>query len=124
MRNFSVSGWWTDAQITPADQARFFYNMDRLIPKQHVGFARGLLSSIVSYQSWGVAKAGRARGWKVYFKGGWRGTARGQLVHQAARLEMPGERIVIVVMTDGDPSMGYGIATVEGIAARVLSARP
>ncbi len=124
MKDFSANGWWTNAQLTPADQARFFLNMDALIPAQHVGFARRLLSTIASYQSWGTAEVGRAQGWEVYFKGGWRGTSRGQLVHQSARLERAGERIAIVVMTDGDPSMSYGIATIRGIASRLLSAAP
>ncbi len=124
MKDFSANGWWTNAQIAPADQARFFLNMDAMIPSQHVAFARQLLSSITSNQGWGIAAAGRANGWKVYFKGGWRTTSRGQLVHQSARLERSGERIAIVVMTDGDPSMSYGIATIRGIATRLLSAAP
>lgn len=124
MKHFSVSGRWYRSQITPADQARFFLNMDSLIPKQHVAFARKLLSSIASYQSWGTAAAARANGWDVYFKGGWRGTNRGQLVHQSARLEKDGQIIAIVVMTDGDPSMGYGIATIRGIAERLIAPAP
>jgi Beta-lactamase enzyme family len=124
MKDFSVNGWWTNAQLTPADQARFFMSMDALIPSQHVAFARRLLSTIASYQSWGTAQVGRGQGWEVYFKGGWRSTSRGQLVHQSARLEKSGERIAIVVMTDGNPSMSYGIETIRGIAVRLLGARP
>ncbi len=90
MKDFSVVGWWTNAQITPADQARFFLNMDTLIPEQHVTFARRLLSTITSYQSWGIAEAGRAAGLEGLLQGRVAGDARGQLVHQSARLEQPG----------------------------------
>jgi hypothetical protein len=120
MKDFSVSDSWGYAQLTPADQARFFRHMDRLIPPKHDAFARHLLSHVSAEQSWGIPAVARKAGWTVFFKGGWRGTDRGQLVHQIARLERPGATISIAVMTDGDPSMSYGIATVQGIAARLL----
>ena len=38
------------------------------------------------------------------------------------RLHKRGERLAIAVMTDGDPSMEYGIETIEGVAKRLLGA--
>ena len=111
---------WTFAEITPADQARFFYEMDRLIPARYDAFARHLLSHVAAYESWGIPAVAQPAGWTVFFKGGWRGTVRGQLVHQVARLERDGQTISIAVMTDGDPDMDYGIATIQGVAARLL----
>jgi len=124
MRNFSISGIWANAMITAADQATYFFEMDKLIPPQFRGYARFLLSHIVGYESWGIPAVARGRGWKVYFKGGWRPTSRGQLVHQVARLRRGHNRIAIAVMTDGDPSMGYGIATIEGVTRRLLAGQP
>jgi hypothetical protein len=63
-------------------------------------------------------------GWHVFFKGGWRGTGLGQLVHQVARLERGRTRFAMAVMTDGDPSMGYGITTIQGVTARLLRRPP
>jgi hypothetical protein len=120
MSDFSVSGYWANAQISAADQARFFFGMERAIPRRFRPFARRLLSHIVDYESWGIPAVARPRGWRVYFKGGWRGTELGQLVHQAARLQRPRARVAIAVLTDGDPSMGYGIETIEGVTARLL----
>lgn len=122
MRSFTVPGGWPSAQITAADQARFFSRLDSLLPDRHRAYGQTLLSSIVREQSWGVPAAARPR-WNVYFKGGWRRTPRGRLVHQAARLE-DGERTVsIAVLTDGNPSHGYGTRTVRGVA-RLLLAEP
>jgi hypothetical protein len=62
--------------------------------------------------------------WAVRFKGGWRPTDSGQLVHQAAELR-DGERLIsVAVLTDGQPSMEAGIAAIEGIAARVVPRGP
>ncbi len=123
MRHFWVDRDWTYAEITAADQARFFYEMDHLIPSHSDGFARHLLSHVAAYESWGIPALARPAGWTVFFKGGWRGTERGQLVHQVARLERPGETVAIAVMTDGDPDMAYGIATIQGVTARLLGVK-
>jgi hypothetical protein len=124
MRNFSVSGYWANAMLTAADQARYFFGIRRLIPDQFRHYATRLLSHIVAYESWGIPAVARPRGWKVYFKGGWRSTDRGQLVHQIALLKRGHERIAIAVMTDGDPSMGYGIDTIAGVTRRLTKGRP
>lgn len=123
MTDFSIQGIWANAMISAADQAGFFYRMNRLLPDRFQGYANRLLSHIVSWQSWGIPAVARPRGWKVFFKGGWRGTSRGQLVHQAARLRRHDKRIAIAVLTDGNPSMGYGIQTIEGTTGRLLRRR-
>jgi hypothetical protein len=120
MADFSIEGDWASAQISAADQAGFFFRIDRLVPRRFRQFANHLLAHVAGYESWGVPAVARPRGWTVFFKGGWRGTWRGQLVHQVARLQKPGHHLAIAVMTDGDPSMGYGIETIEGVAGRLL----
>jgi hypothetical protein len=122
MTDFSIVGIWANAQISAADQARFFFNMDSLTPPEFRGYARYLLSSIVGYESWGIPAVARGHRYAVFFKGGWRGTGLGQLVHQVARLERPDHSFAMAVMTDGDPSMGYGIATIEGLTNALLTA--
>lgn len=120
MRHFSVRGYWANAELTTNDQSLLMENLSRAIYPRYYAFARSLLSSIVSSESWGIPQAARPHGWKVFFKGGWRGTSRGQLIHQDARLERRGQMVVICVMTDGDPSSAYGEETVMGIAQRLL----
>ncbi len=120
MRTFSVAGYWGNALFSAEDQARFFNRIDRLVPKASRGYARGLLSSIVSYQRWGFSRYSQAVGFKTFFKGGWRGTGAGQLVHEAALFERGRTRISMAVLTDGNPSHDYGAETLRGVAQRLF----
>jgi hypothetical protein len=120
MTDFSNSGDWAQAQLSAADQARFFFEMDSLVPHEFVGYARFLLSTIARYESWGIPSVARPLGYRVFFKAGWRPTALGQLVHQIARLEGHGRVFSMAIMTDGDPSMDYGIQTLDDVARALL----
>jgi D-alanyl-D-alanine dipeptidase len=120
MRSFSVSGYWSGSHFSAADQARFFRIFDLLVPKRSRGYARGLLSSIVAWQRWGFSRYSLAAGFKTFFKGGWRGTGLGQLVHEAALFERGPLRVSMAVLSDGNPSHDYGAATLRGTAQRVF----
>jgi hypothetical protein len=119
MTDFTAGVDWANELISCADMARFFYKMDSLIPRRFRSYARGLLSGVEPSESWGIPQVARPS-WRVYFKGGWRGTASGQLVSQIARLEQRGRRIAIAAMTVTNPSMAYGEETIEGVTARLL----
>jgi hypothetical protein len=116
MRYFATSGTLFNTQLTAADQARFFFQIDALVPAAHRRFARRVLSGITSSQRWGIAPVAHDRGLKIFFKGGWR-TA---IVHQVALLEKGSRRIALAILTSGE-SMAYGEQTLAGIARRVLS---
>lgn len=119
MRRFSVAGYWANAQITAADMARYFSRLPELLVGRHRSWALGQLGSVVEEQRWGVPRAAGKR-WAVFFKGGWRETEKGQLVHQVALLRNGHRELVIAVLTDGQPSQLYAIHTVRGIADRLL----
>lgn len=121
MRSFTVSSYWANAQITARDIAGFMWRLDRALPagKRRVG--RRVLTGIVPEQRWGIPEAAGWK-WRLRFKGGWRSTELGQLVHQAAALRHEdGPRAAIAVLTDAQPSQGYGIETVRGVAERLLA---
>jgi hypothetical protein len=116
MRRFGVPSLF-DARIDAADQARFFRAIDRRVPPRHRRYVRRLLSSIVTWQRWGIPPAsGERRGTKTFFKGGW----RKDLVHQVALLQRGDQRLGLAILTSGQPSQDYGRQTVEGVARRVL----
>jgi D-alanyl-D-alanine dipeptidase len=119
MRSFSVSGYWSGAHFSAADQARFFRVFDRLVPPRSRAYARGLLSSIVAWQRWGFSRFSQAAGFQTFFKGGWRSTGLGRLVHEAALFERGSLRVSMAILSDGNPSHDYGTATLRG-AARLI----
>jgi hypothetical protein len=119
MTHFADVGNWADAHITAADQARLFLRIDRLAPKRHRRYLRGLLAGIVPSQRWGIAPIAESRGFRVLFKGGW----RTNLSHQVALLERDGARMALAVLTSGAPDP-YGRLTETGVAARILARLP
>ncbi len=120
MTDFALDpgGAWGLTEISAADQARFFYEQDDLIPAQFVSYARGLLSGISADQSWGIPAAARPA-FTVFFKGGWL-PETGWTVNQAARLERPGQVFALSILTSGDPSMLYGEQTLAGVTSRLI----
>jgi Beta-lactamase enzyme family len=119
MNHFQANPVWGGCQVTARDQARFFYRLRSLLPKRHRSYALGLLARIVAAQRWGIPRASPP-GWRVHFKGGWYQDEGGWRVHQAALLRQGDRRISIAVLSSGAPTFGYGAATVEGVAARLL----
>jgi Beta-lactamase enzyme family len=119
MTHFRDVGNWADSHITAADQVRLFLRIDKLAPKRHRAYLRGLLASISPGQRWGIAPVAEARGFHIMFKGGW----RTNISHQVALLERDGHRMALAVLTSG-ASDGYGRLTETGVAERILAQRP
>jgi Beta-lactamase enzyme family len=114
-------GWWAYTQTSAADQARLFFALERLIPRRFYGYARWLLANIEPSQSWGIPPVARPT-WQVFFKTG--ALPSEGLFNEAARLERRGATFTIAVLTSGDPSMGYGEQTIQGVAAALLAGPP
>jgi len=120
MRRFVPSAVWALSRVTAADQARFFYRIDRLVPRRHRALARRVLSERGRYRGWGIPQAALPRGWRVWWKDGWMHSASGELLLQAARLERRGVTFAVAVIGDGQPTSGYGVATMRGVGERLL----
>ncbi len=122
MRGFTIAGYWGTAQLTAADMARFFGDLDRMLPRRHRVYGKGLLGSVVETQRWGIPAAAGDR-WAVRFKGGW--LPDHALAHQAAELrERHGDReLALAIFTDLQPSHEYATETVRGVASRLLARR-
>jgi beta-lactamase class A len=116
MTDFATNAAWGYTEVSAADQARFFARLDALLPRRSAHFAHELLAGVTATQRWGIPAAAEPLGWHVLFKGGW---LEG-IVNQAARLEHGETTLSIAVLSDENPSMGYGIETIEGVTARLL----
>ena len=118
-----VRGYWSETYLSARDGARFISRAEQLLPRRFRRFGMGLLADVVAYQRWGIPAAAEPD-WKPGFKGGWRGTDRGQLVHQIAVLRRGRTRISLAILTDAMPSHEYGVETLEGITLRLLGTKP
>ena len=123
MRSFSVAGYWANARFSALDQARFFRRLPRLVPRRSRGYARRLLRSVVPWQTWGFARVARRHGFSTFFKGGWRSTSAGRLLHEAAWFEHGRIRFSMALLSDANPSHEYGTETLRGVARRVFGVR-
>ena len=128
MRDFEPTpGFWGGARITAADMARFFFRLDHNLAGPHLAYGKHLLATVIGEERWGIPNAAR-RGWRVWFKGGWRPATEkenssGPVSHQAALLRYRnGVEIAICVLTDEVPGEGY--TTIEEIARRLIHPPP
>jgi hypothetical protein len=119
MPDFTVAGHWGNAQVSAADLALLFGDLDRVLVRKFREYGKGLLGSVIQTQRWGIADAVGDR-WAIRFKGGW--LPDHALAHQAAELrERDGNReLSIAVLTDDHPSFDYAIESVRGVAQRLL----
>ena len=123
MRDLTVAGHWGGVYFSAADQARFFLRLRSLLPARSREYGLRLLSSIIPAQRWGFSRLSERARWSTYFKGGWRPTEAGRLVHEAALFERDGRSFSLAVLSDGNPSHDYGTATLRGVARRLFGAR-
>jgi PKD repeat protein len=120
MRRFTpVAGIWGNSQIDAEDQARYFYEIDRLIPPRHRRYGMALLAHVTPSQRWGFGRLHLPRGWRLYFKGGW-GSGTGRVDHQVALLVHGRTRVSVAILTEADGTHAYGKETLRGVAARLL----
>jgi Beta-lactamase enzyme family len=110
---------WGLSTTSARDQARFFFQIDRLVPQRHRAYALRLLASIVPSQRWGIPKV-RPPAWSVHFKGGW-GSGTGLVTHQSALLRKGSLRLSLSVLTRWNPSHRHGTRTIRGVARRLLA---
>jgi beta-lactamase class A len=113
-----VTPIWGNSRIDAADQARFFFRIDRLLPARHRAYAMRLLAHVTPSQRWGIGRV-QPRGWRLYFKGGW-GSGTGRVDHQVALLTRGRERVSLAILTLADGTHAYGKETLRGLAKRLL----
>ena len=104
MTRFTVAGYWGNAQITAADMARFFGDLDRQFPRRFREYAKGLLGSVIESQSWGSRRRPASAGRSASRAAGCPTTRSSTRRRSCASATAPRE-LAIVVLTDAQPSL-------------------
>jgi beta-lactamase class A len=114
--------YWGLTQITASDEMRL---LRLLVTKNTVldtasrDYALDLMAQVIPSQRWGVT-AGAPRGLTAHVKNGWLPLAtHGWRIHSIGDFTGRGGGYSIVVLTQDNPSMSYGIDTIEAIAEAV-----
>jgi beta-lactamase class A len=114
--------YWGLTQITARDEMRL---LRLLVTKNTVfdtksrDYALGLMARVIPSQRWGVT-AGAPRGLTAHVKNGWLPLAtHGWRIHSIGCFTGHGGGYCIVVLTQDNPTMPYGIDTIESIARAI-----
>ncbi len=123
MEDYEQGSDWIDSRVSASDAARFFYDLESLVPAEGRGLARRLLSGVTPMQRWGIPAAAGPEGWTTYFKSGWLGLDN-KLMVQAAWLEKGKKKWALAVLTDENPARSYGWDTQKGVTGLLLGQEP
>ena len=115
-------GYWGLTQITASDQVlllRLLFSANPVLNTASRDYALALMAGVVPSQRWGVA-AGAPTRLTAHIKNGWLPRATHQWrIHSIGIFTGSGGGYSIVVLTQDDPTMAYGIATIEAIARAI-----
>jgi beta-lactamase class A len=116
-------GAWGLTQITAYNEVlllRLLLHPNRVLDNASRRYALNLMAQVIGSQRWGVP-AGAPTSLTVHVKNGWLPLAtHGWRIHSIGCFTGPGGGYSIVVLTQDNPSMPYGITTVDTIA-RVIN---
>jgi beta-lactamase class A len=114
--------YWGLTQITASDEMRLLRLLaakNTVLDTSSRDYALDLMAQVIPSQRWGVT-AGAPRGLTVHVKNGWLPLATGGWrIHSIGDFTGRGDGYSIVVLTQDNPSMSYGIDTIEAIAEAV-----
>jgi len=112
-------GYWGLTQVTAHDEMlllRLLLESNAVLSSGSRAYALGLMSQVISSQRWGVP-AGAPRTVTVHVKNGWLPLAtHGWRINSIGGFTWPTGWYSIVVLSMDNPTMAYGITTVEAIA--------
>jgi beta-lactamase class A len=112
-------GYWGLTQVTAHDeilQLRLLLTANPVLSKNSRAYALGLMAQVISSQRWGVP-AGAPRSVTIHVKNGWLPRAtHGWRINSIGSFTWSKGWYSVVVLSMDNPTMSYGITTVEAIA--------
>ncbi|HEX6499873.1 MAG TPA: serine hydrolase [Micromonosporaceae bacterium] len=118
-------GYWGLSTTTAADQVRLLgllTSSNSPLNAHSRSYILGLMSQVERDQRWGVPAAAGPASTGVYVKNGWLAYNGGWVTHSVGRIVEPGHDWLLAVLSDGQPSEGTGIDTIEHVASLVVAA--
>jgi hypothetical protein len=115
---------WGLTGLTAADEVtllRLLTSPGPVLSPASRSYVLTLMAQVIASQRWGTP-AGVGAGIAVHVKNGWLPypTGRNWRINSLGAFAGPGTAYQMAVLTSGNPSMGYGIDTIQG-AARVIN---
>ncbi|MBA3943225.1 MAG: serine hydrolase [Herpetosiphonaceae bacterium] len=113
---------WGNSVTTPQDMARLMARLSNcmMLVQRLCGYALQVMQDVDSSQSWGVT-AGTGNS-PVALKNGWYPDSEGWGINSMGIVMKGGHAYAIAVLTYPNPSMDYGISTVEQISTATYQA--
>ncbi|MER5944513.1 serine hydrolase [Streptomyces sp. NPDC001904] len=115
-------GYWGLTRTTAADQLRLLGKLTArrsFLTATSRAYGLKLMSEVRKNQRWGVP-AGMPRGLRAHLKNGWLPRAtHGWRIHSIGAFTGQGRTYRIAVLSHDNPSMAYGVRTVERVAQAV-----
>jgi hypothetical protein len=112
-------GYWGLTQITAHDELtllKLLTSTNSVLTSTSRDYVLGLMARVVSYERWGVP-AGAPTDLTVHVKNGWLPQPTlGWRINSIGSFSGHGADYMIVVLTDNNPTMAYGVDSVEDIA--------
>lgn len=112
---------WGITDTTVREQVKLLHALvddDSPLTAKNRAYVLDLMSRVVKAQRWGISAAAEP-GDKVALKNGWqKRTAHGGLwaINSIGRVQSDRHDFLIAVLSDHNPTIGYGIASVEKVA--------
>ncbi|GAB3660925.1 hypothetical protein GCM10027589_22880 [Actinocorallia lasiicapitis] len=116
------SSYWGLTQITAFDELKLLMLLtrkDKVLTEKSRKYLLGLMNDVTPGQRWGTP-AGVPKNVRVQVKNGWLPRAtHGWRVHSLGTFDAKNRDYMFVVLTHGNPSMSYGVTSIERVARRV-----
>jgi beta-lactamase class A len=120
--HLGLGGYWGLTQITAYDEVlllRLLLNRNPVLDARSRDYVLDLMARVIPAQRWGVP-AGAPTSLTVHVKNGWLPLAtHGWRIHSIGAFTGHGGGYSLVVLTQDDPTMTYGIDTIEAIAKAI-----
>lgn len=115
-------GYWGLTQVTAHDEMlllRLLLSGNAVLDTPSRAYALSLMAQVIPSQRWGVP-AGAPANVTVHVKNGWLPRAtHGWRIHSIGGFTWSGGWYSIVVLTQDNPTMAYGITTIQAIAQAI-----